>query len=110
MKINSINSDNTNFKSIISIDSKTCSKILEGLKEKDLLGLKDILIKEQSNPVNALVKMDKNKLTAKLECQYRLKNFKANYSQVPFFESNISFIKRIAKKCDEYKSQLVDIL
>ena len=75
---------------------------------KEITGLKEILIKQNNNPVNAYIGLDKDRLTAKIFCPYRLKNFKENYKQIPFFESNLNFVKRIAKKCDEYKAQLVE--
>ena len=70
--------------------------------------MKEILIKQKNNPVNAYTGLDKNRLTAKIFCPYGLKNFKENYKQITFFESNLNFIKRIANKCEEYKSQLVE--
>lgn len=108
MKINPANKNNINFKSIIIPECVTRKKILKNLGEKELLNLKEILIKQKNNPVNAYISLDKNRLTAKIFCPYRLKDFKENFSQIPFFESNLNFIKRIAKKCDEYKSQLVE--
>ena len=108
MKINPANKNNTNFKSIIIPESIARNKILKNLAEKEITSLKEILIKQKNNPVNAYFGLDKNRLTAKLFCPYRLKNFKENYKQIPFIESNINFVKRIAKKCDEYKAQLVE--
>ena len=106
MKIQSQNQSNTNFKSIIIFDNDARTRILNSLDKKGIVNLKNILIKQQSNPVNAFIGIDKNKLTASLHCEYRLKDFKENYRQIPFFESNLNFIKRIAKKCNEYRSQI----
>ena len=108
MKINPANKSNINFQAIVIPESIVRKKILKNLAEKEIIDLKKVLIKQKDNPVNAYIKLSKNSLTAKLECQYRLKNFKENYVQTPFFESNLNFIKRIAKKCDEYKAQLVE--
>ena len=105
MKINLLNKNNTNFESIIVSESATRNKILKNLTEKEIINLKNILIKQKNNPVNAYIGLDKNRLTARLQCEYRLKDFKENYKQIPFFESSLNFIKRIAKICDKYKKQ-----
>lgn len=110
MKISLSGQNNTNFKSIIVPDKIVSVKILKNLDEKRLIDFKNVLIKQKSNPVNAYIGLNKNRLTATLHCEYRLKDFKENYKQIPFFESNLSFIKRIAKKCDEYKAQLKNVL
>lgn len=106
MKINPANKNNINFQAIIISESIVRKKILKNLAEKELNNLKEILINQQTNPVNAFIRIDKNKLTASLHCEYRLKDFKENYRQIPFFESNLNFIKRVTKKCNEYRSQI----
>ncbi len=108
MRISPPDKNNINFQSIIIPESFVRKKILKNLAENEITGLKEILIKQKNNPVNAYIGLDKNRLTAKIFCSYRLKKFKENYKQNLFFESKLNFIKRIAKKCDEYKSQLVE--
>ena len=41
-----------------------------------IVQLKNVLIKQKSNPVNAYIGLDKNRLTASLQCEYRFKDFK----------------------------------
>lgn len=106
MKINQVNKNNSCFKSIIIPNDIARKKITENLASREIIDLKNILIKQKNNPINAYIGLDKNRLTASLQCEYRLKDFRENYKQWLFFESNLSFIKRIAKKCDEYKTQL----
>ena len=106
MKINPANKSNINFQAIVIPESIVRKKILKNLTEKEIIGLKEILIKQKNNPVNAYIGLDKNRLTASLQCEYRLNDFKEKYKQIPLIESNVSFIKRIARKCDEYKAQL----
>lgn len=108
MKVSLLSKNNTNFKSIIVPDKIVSARILKNLDERKLIDLKNVLIKQKSNPVNAYIGLDKDRLTASLQCEYRLKDFKEKYKQIPFFESNLNFVKRIAKKCDEYKAQLVE--
>lgn len=110
MKISPLVQNNTNFKSIIVPDKIVSARILKKLDERKLTDLKSVLIKQKNNPVNAYISLDKSRLTASLQCEYRLKSFKENYRQWFFFESDINFIKRIAKKCDEYKSQLKNVI
>ena len=110
MKIDPANKSNTNFQAIVIPESIVRKKILKNLAENEITSLKEILIKQNNNPVNAYIGLDKDRLTAKIFCPYRLKNFKENYKQIPFFESNLNFVKRIAKKCDEYKAQLNNII
>lgn len=106
MKINPANKSNINFQAVVIPENIVRKKILKNLSEKEIIGLKEVLIKQKNNPVNACIGLDKNRLTAKIFCPYQLKNFKENYRQIPFFESNLNFIKRIAKKCNEYRSQI----
>ena len=110
MKINPANKNNINFQAIIIPKNIVRKKILKNLSEKEIIGLNEVLIKQENNPVNAYIGLDKNRLTASLQCEYRLKDFKEKYKQIPLIESNVSFIKRIARKCDEYKAQLENIL
>ena len=110
MKVGLLSKNNTNFKSIIVPDKIVSARILKNLDEKNLIDLKNVLIKQKSNPVNAYIGLDGKRLTASLQCEYRLKDFKEKYKQIPLIESNVSFIKRIARKCDEYKAQLENIL
>lgn len=109
MKIISIRLDkknNTSFGKIVFPDEDIRKKILKGLTENQLDSLKKGLLNQQNNPIHAIIGQNKCGLNAKIFCEYRLKNFKEYYRQIPFFESNINFIKRIIKKCDEYKKQL----
>ena len=108
MKINPANKSNINFQAIVIPESIVRKKILKNLTEKEIIVLKEILIKQKNNPVNAYIGLDKSRLTASLQCEYRLKDLKENYKQWLFFESNLNFVKKIAKKCDEYKAQLVE--
>ena len=110
MEIIDSKSNNKAFKAIIVPDKTIRTKIVQGLKKKQIKELTTDLIKQQSNPVDAFINAKSNRLSAKLYCPYRLKNFKENYTQIPFFESNLGFLKRIIKKCDEYKSQLKDLI
>lgn len=94
------------FGTIVVPEEDVRSNILHKLNEKQLKKLKVDLIHQQSNPVNAVIYKNNKHLTAKLYCQYRLKNFKDKYTQYPIFESNINFVKRILKICSDYKKQL----
>ena len=100
------NLNNISFSKITIPDEKTCNKILRRLNENQLSKLRNSLISQQNNPVNAVIIKNKFGLKAKLYCQYRLKNFIETYNQIPFLESNESFLKRIIEKCNEYKKQL----
>ena len=81
-------------------------KILKGLNEKQLTTLKEYLIEQESNPVNAVIYDNFFGLKAKIYSQFRLKNFVEDYKQKPFLESKEEFLKRIINKCNEYKKQL----
>ena len=106
MQITNSNTNNINFKTIIVPDKSVRTNILRSLNNKQLNSLKTELINHTSNPVDAIISSEKNRLKAKLYCPYRLKNFKENYKQFFFFESNVHFLKRIMKKCNEYYNQL----
>lgn len=94
------------FSKIIIPKKSVRSKILRSLNEKQLKDFKRDLIEQQTNPVNAIIDNSLLGLKAKIFCQYRLNNFKENYKQYPFVESNKIFLKRIIAKCNEYKKQL----
>ena len=72
MKVSLLGKNNTNFKSIIVPDKIVSARILKNLDERRLVDLKNVLIKQKSNPVNAYISLDKNRLTARLQCAYRL--------------------------------------
>ena len=98
--------NSTQFKAIIIPKEKIRRNILNKLNETQLTELKTILQEQQKNPVNAIIDSKNLYLNAKIFCQYRLQNFKEKYKQIPFLESKLDFIKRVIKKCDEYKKQL----
>lgn len=106
MQITDSKYNNQNFKAIIVPNKTIRTKIVQGLKEKQIKELKAQLTKQLLNPVDAYISTKNNRLNAKLYCPYRLNDFKENYSQFPLFETNLGFLKRIIKKCDEYKKQL----
>ncbi len=101
-----VSANNIAFGRIIIPDGKVRSKILNELSEIEMSALKQDLLQQQNNPVDAIIQKGKCGLKAKLVCQYRLKNFKENYKQIPLLESSKEFLKRIIKTCNEYKKQL----
>lgn len=94
------------FGAIIVPKDEVRSRILRSFNENQLKVLKRDLLEQQNNPVNAIIDRGLLGLKAKIWCEYRLKNFKEDYMQIPFFESNENFLKRIITKCNEYKNQL----
>ena len=77
--------------------------VIKNLNPKDFEKLKNLTKENLKNPVDAFISSKNGRtLTAKIYCPYFIKNFKEYYKQVPFFESKIAFISRIAKKINEY--------
>lgn len=106
MQILNSKSNNTSFSAIIVPEKNVRAKILLGLNNNKLKQLQTNLVEQQANPVDAFITSENNRLKAKISCGYRLKNFKEYYKQIPFFESNIKFLNRIIKRCNEYQKQL----
>ena len=106
MKITSTQPNNTSFGAIIVPRDSVRSKILKGLNSEQLSALKKDLLAQKDNPVSAIIDHSNWGLKAKLSCQYRLKGFKEDYKQAYPVESNLSFVQRVIKKCDEYRKQL----
>lgn len=106
MKITSMQTNNTSFSAIIVPRDSVRSKILKGLNSEQMSALNKDLLAQRDNPVSAIIDNSNWGLKAKLSCQYRLKGFKEDYKQVYPVESNLSFVQRIIKKCDEYRKQL----
>lgn len=85
--------------------------VIKNLNPKDFEKLKNLTRENLKNPVDAFISSKNGRtLTAKIYCPYFIKNFKEYYKQVPFFESKIAFISRIAKKINEYKNTIENSL
>lgn len=107
MRITTLQSkNNTSFGTIIIPKAKVRSKIIRGLDENQLQWWRKKLLEQAYNPVSAIIDESWCGLKAKIFSHYRLDNFKEDYKQIPFLESDEKFLKRIIAKCDEYKAQL----
>ena len=105
-KISSNNNSGIAFRALI-VEPETLSKIFKNLKTEQLIEFKNIVLEQNKNPIHIILNSPKNRLEASLYCQYRLKNFKEKYKQIPIIESQFNFIKRIVNKANKYKKQLI---
>lgn len=88
-------------------DTKVQKFLLDSLSSKQLKMLSNFVKEQESNSVHILLdSKNQKRLKASLLCNYRLKNFKTEYIQIPIFESKFHFIKRVVKIANKYKQQI----
>ncbi len=115
MKIQKYNQANMSFaqqsfQGLHVIDTKVQGLLLENLNPQQLNTLSTFVKEQESNSVHILLgAKNKNTLQASLLCNYRLKDFKTEYKQLPIFESKFHFIKRVIKIANGYKQQIKNL-
>lgn len=86
---------------------KRAVKLITSVKKQHLDYLEKTINEQIENPVDIIFRSKYGMLlTATLSCIYRIKDFKAQFSQKPIIESRISFIKRVVEQANEYKAQI----
>lgn len=84
--------------------------LLTSLNSKELETLSDLTQRQQNNSVHIFLdSINEKRLKASLMCSYRLQDFKTKYKQIPFLESKLHFIKRVANAADKYKKQIENL-
>lgn len=91
----------------MSCRDKRAANLMTSLKKQHLDYLEKTIDEQKENPID-IIFHSKHAilLTATLSCIYRIKDFKAQFSQKPIIESRIAFIKRVVQQANEYKAQI----
>lgn len=109
MQITKTNNEYKNsFTSLSIINKELRYKVWNSTTEKQKEQLIDMWKNERENPVHAIFYSSKyGLLKARVMCAKFLVNFKEEYyTQIPVFESQFSFIKRITSVIQKYNEQL----
>lgn len=111
MNIQKINQTNNSsqpaYKGLHVMDPKVQKQLLTTLNPKQLNNLSKIAKSQEDNSVHILLDSKNGKqLNASLYSPYRIKDFKTEYKQVPFLESKMHFIQRVANTANKYKQQI----
>ena len=98
------------FNGLHIIDPKVQKLLLKSLDNKQLVMLSELIKAQENNSVHILLGSENGRrLNASLICDYRLKNLKPKYKQLPVFESKINFIKRVVNIANKYKIQIKNL-
>jgi len=96
----------TSFKSLCIPDEKLRHSIYKNANKKQKALLDKVAIRENENPVHAIIYSKFGFLRARIFSNYFILGFKEYHKQTPIFESKTSFIERVADVIHDYNERL----
>lgn len=109
MKINSVQASSYNRQNFgrIYMPLEIQHTIIRSITKEQREDIQNAIYEQAANPVSVwFYNETPNRLGARVTCPYFIRNFKEYYKQIPVFESNYRFVKRMEKRANDYKAIL----
>ena len=109
MQINSIQASSYNRQNFdrMYLPLETQRTIIRSINKEQREDIQNAIYEQANNPVSVwFYNETPRRLGARVICPYFIKNFKEYYKQIPVFESNYRFVKRMEKRANDYRAIL----